>query len=61
MLSSGGHRWARKIATAFSSRGGRQEAMAENAEKTAAVVVGKLGECERQREDRNGGHREARD
>ena len=28
---------------AFSSRGGRQEAMAENAKKTAAVVVKKLG------------------
>ena len=30
------------MATAFSSRGGHQEAMAEDAEKTAAVVVEKL-------------------
>ena len=30
------------MATAFSSCGGHQEAMAENVEKTAAVVVEKL-------------------
>ena len=42
VASCGGHRWSWKMATAFSSRGGHQSAMAENAEKTAAVVVGKL-------------------
>ena len=43
VASGGGHRWATKMETAFSSSGGRKEAMAENTEETAAMVKEGLG------------------
>ena len=48
MPSCGGHRWAMKMTTAFSSCGGHQEATAENVEKTAAVVVETLANAHAQ-------------